>query len=135
MVRPKKHNKHIYKSGFENNFQLACKEQGWNLPYEQDRIKYVIPSKTHTYTPDFTVTKNVYVETKGLWPAVERKKALFIQEQFPEIKILYVLYRNQKLFKTSTTTYLEWAKNNGLKACTFADTKTWMQFIKDHIND
>jgi hypothetical protein len=135
MPRPKKHNTSVYKSGFESKFKDACLTQGWDLPYEADRIKYVIPAKTHTYTPDFTVTKNVYIETKGLWGATDRKKALFIKEQFPDVKILYVLYRDQRLFKSSSTTYLDWAQKVGLKACTFVDSKTWMQFIRDNIYD
>lgn len=133
MPRPKRHNKAIYKSGFEEKFKAATEERGWDLKYEKDRIKYIIPEKVHTYTPDFTVTDNVYIETKGLWPATERKKALLIKEQFPSVSILYVLYRNQRLFKSSKTTYLEWAEKNGLEACLYADTKAWVNFIKRHL--
>ena len=132
MPKPKKHNPGLYKSGFESRFQEACVKEGWSLPYEQDRIRYTIPAKQHIYTPDFTVTKDVYIETKGIWSATDRKKALFIKEQFPHVKILYVLYRDQRLFKSSSTTYLEWAQKQGLKCCTFADDRTWKQFIRDH---
>lgn len=135
MPRPKKHNKAIYKSGFEEKFKTATEERGWNLQYEKDRIKYTIPEKVHTYTPDFTVTDNVYIETKGLWPAIERKKALLIKEQFPSTSILYVLYRNQRLFKSSKTTYLEWATKHGLEICLFSDTKAWTNYIKKHLKN
>lgn len=133
MAKPNRHNSNIYKSGLEEKFQTACEAKGWKLLYEKDRIKYVVPESNHTYTPDFTVTKNVYIETKGLWAAVDRKKALFIKEQHPEIQILYVLYRDQKLSKKSSTTYLEWAKKKELEACVFADTSTWTEHIKKHI--
>ena len=131
MPRPRqRHNEASYKSGLEVRFQVACVELGWNLPYEEDRIKYSIPAKNHTYTPDFTVIKNVHIETKGQWTAIDRKKALLIKEQHPHIKILYVLYKDQRLSKKSTTTYLEWANKNGLEACTFQDKDYWIIFIR-----
>ena len=132
-MKPKKHNPNIYKSGLENKFQEACKLKGWDLPYEANKIKYVIPASNHTYTPDFTVTSNVYIETKGLWAGSDRKKALFIKEQHPNITILYVFQRNQKLSKKSTTTYLDWAYKNELDACVFSDTEHWTNFIMRYI--
>jgi len=132
-MKPKRHNPNMYKSGLENKFQEACKLRGWELPYEANKIKYVIPASNHTYTPDFTVTNNVYIETKGLWTGADRKKAVFIKEQHPDITILYVLQRNQKISKKSVTTYLDWATKNGLDACIFADTKHWTDFIMRYI--
>ena len=123
----------MYKSGLENKFQEACKLRGWELPYEANKIKYVIPASNHTYTPDFTVTNNVYIETKGLWTGADRKKAVLIKEQHPEVTILYVLQRNQGLSKKSKTTYLDWAAKNGLDACVFANNEHWTNFIMRHL--
>jgi len=133
MPRPKRHNSSIYRSGLETRFQAATQEYGWNFPYEQDKIKYVIPASNHTYTPDFTVTNNVYIETKGLWVAADRKKAVLIKEQHPEVKVLYVLQRNQGITKSSKTTYLDWAAKHGLDACVFKDTEHWVSFIRKHL--
>lgn len=133
MPRPKRHNPSGYRSGLEVKFQAACEAQGWNLPYEIDKIKYVIPASNHTYTPDFTVTENIYIETKGLWTGADRKKAVLISQQHPHIKILYVLQRNQGLSKKSKTTYLDWAAKNGLDACVFSDTRHWTEYILRHI--
>lgn len=133
MPRPKRHNPAGYRSGLETKFQAACEAKGWKLAYEQDKIKYVIPASNHTYTPDFTVTKNVYIETKGLWTGSDRKKAALIKEQHPDITILYVLQRNQGITKKSKTTYLDWAVKNGLDACTFSDTNHWQTFILRHL--
>jgi hypothetical protein len=132
-MKPKRHNSNAYKSGLEHRFQESCKDLGWELPYEQDKIKYIIPESKHTYTPDFTVTNNVYIETKGLWTAADRKKACLIQEQHPEIKVLYVLMRNQKLAKNSKTTYLEWAAKHSLNACLFSNKDHWVDYIRKHI--
>jgi hypothetical protein len=131
--RPTRHNANAYKSGLENKFQEACKLRGWELPYEANKIKYVIPASNHTYTPDFTVTNNVYIETKGLWTGTDRKKAVFIKEQHPNITILYVLQRNQKISKKSATSYLDWAEKNGLDACVFSNTEHWTSYIMRHI--
>jgi hypothetical protein len=132
-MKPKHHNPASYKSGLEQRFQDAAREHGWELPYEAAKIKYEIPASKHTYTPDFTVTSNVFIETKGLWTGADRKKACLIRDQHPDIHILYVLYRNQKLSKKSSTTYLDWAKKNGLEACTFADDTTWIEYIRRHL--
>jgi hypothetical protein len=132
-MRPRRHLDATYKSGLEARFQAAALAEGWNLPYEANKIKYTIPESNHTYTPDFTVTSNVYVETKGLWSGADRKKALLIKEQHPHIKILYVLYRDQRLSKKSDTTYLMWARKHGLDVCTFKDIAYWMNYIKENI--
>jgi hypothetical protein len=133
MPRPKRHNPSGYRSGLEVKFQAACESHGWNLPYEIDKIKYTIPASNHTYTPDFTVTENIYIETKGLWTGTDRKKAVLIKQQHPHISILYVLQRNQGLSKKSKTTYLDWAAKNNLDACVFSDTKHWTEYIMRHI--
>lgn len=133
MPRPKRHNPSGYRSGLETKFQAACESHGWKLPYEMDKIKYVIPASNHTYTPDFTVTENIYIETKGLWTGSDRKKAVLISQQHPHIKILYVLQRNQGLSKKSKTTYLDWAAKSGLDACVFSDTRHWTEYIMRHI--
>jgi hypothetical protein len=117
----------------ETKFQAACESHGWKLPYEIDTNKYFIPARNPTYTPDFTVTQNIYIETKGLWTGADRKKAVLIKQQHPHISILYVLQRNQGLSKKSKTTYLDWAAKNGLDACVFSDTRHWTEYIMRHI--
>jgi predicted nuclease of restriction endonuclease-like RecB superfamily len=133
MAKPKRHNPNTYRSGLETRFQAAAHEHGWDLAYEANKIKYTIPESKHVYTPDFTVTSNVYIETKGLWAAADRKKAVLIKEQHPDISILYVLQRNQGITKSSKTTYLDWAAKHGLEACVFKDTDHWVNFIKRHL--
>jgi hypothetical protein len=134
MPRPRKHLKSAYKSGLEDRFHRSVKQiTGIDLPYEQNKVKYTIPSKVHTYTPDFPIAENVYIETKGLWTAADRKKALLIQEQHPEITILYVFQRDQRITKKSNTTYIDWATKNDILACTFVEEHVWTEFITKHI--
>jgi len=131
--RPKRHNAAAYKSGLEQKFQDACKAKGWELGYEQDKIKYNIPASIHSYTPDFTVTKNVYIETKGLWVAADRKKSVLIKEQHPDIRILYVFQRNQLISKNSKTTYLDWGIVQVVSCGVAAVSNYWTEYILRHI--
>ena len=131
-MKPRRHLEAEYKSGLEARFEEKTRLMGYTLPYETKKIKYTIPEKQHSYTPDFEVTNNVYIETKGLWTAQERKKALLIKDQHPHVKILYVLYRDQRLSKKSDTSYISWAQKKGLLVCTFKDVEVWTKFIEDH---
>ena len=112
-----------YNFGFKLFIMVKNAEDGTKI------VEQILPY----FTPDFTVTKNVYIETKGLWVAKDRQKALFIKEQHPHIRILYVFQRNQALYKGSKNTYLGWCEKQGLEACTFSDTRAWKEFILKYI--
>ena len=101
----------MYRSKFESQF--AAVVVGKSVKYETDKIKYEIPASKHTYTPDFTLAPNVYIETKGRFVASDRKKHLLIKKQHPEITILFVFMNARNtITKTSKTTYADWAKQN-----------------------
>lgn len=96
-----------YRSNFEKKFHKAFPD----LPYENLRLKYVI---THTYTPDFQLTDNVFLELKGLWDSASRSKHLFVRKQNPNMKVLFIFMDpNKTLNRKSKTTYASWCvKNN-----------------------
>jgi len=102
------------------NFKSKFEQRFWektNLPYEQDKLAYVVPASNHKYTPDFHVPgTNIYFETKGRWTAVDRKKHLLIKEQHPDKRIILVFQDEKKpINKGSKTTYAGWAEKNGLE--------------------
>lgn len=107
---PRKRND--YKSKLERDVATAYPQ----LVYEPDKIKYIIPSSQHTYNPDWKVRKDVYIETKGKFTAVDRKKMLLVKEQNPHLTI-YLLFQNakNKLDKRSKTTYAMWAEKHGFQ--------------------
>lgn len=108
--------KHIsapkFKSKFEQRFWEKTK-----LPYEQDKLDYVVPASKHKYTPDFKIPgTNIYLETKGRFGAADRKKHLLIKAQHPDKRIIIVFQSpKQPICKGSKTTCAEWAEKNGIE--------------------
>lgn len=108
---------HGYKSGLEDRLSSQIKNAGLKVEYEPDKITYIWPERTATYTPDFKLPKEggfFYVESKGRWTVDDRQKHLLIREQHPEIDIRFVFSnQNAKLYKGSPTTYGQWCEKHG----------------------
>lgn len=110
----------IRRSKFEDEFEKDLVSRGADYSYESETLtyKYVIPAreKTERYTPDFPITtksgKKIYIETKGILTAENRKKYLRVKELLG-IDLRFVFQRNNKIYKGSNTTYCEWAEKNG----------------------
>lgn len=87
--------------------------------YETERLTYNIPASTHTYTPDFVIGNNTYIETKGIWDSADRKKMLLVKEQHPDKRFIMCFYNsNYRIYKGSKTTYSAWCDSHGLEWCT-----------------
>ena len=122
-----------HRSGLEDAFRDLCDKEGLLVTYETDTIPFIAPAQKRKYKPDWTVSKDVYVETKGRFVAADRKKAIYIRDQHPEVRILYVFQRpNNTLSKASSTTYGEWCDKNGLQWCAFSDTDNWQNYIRTY---
>lgn len=106
----KKHVRASYRSGLEE--KVAAELTSKNIPYgyESEKLEYIIPAKVHKYTPDFILTKKdgskMYIETKGYWPAIERKKLEHIHNSNLDLDIR-ILFSNpeNRISKNSKTTY------------------------------
>lgn len=97
-----------FKSNFEKTFHSQTK-----LPYETTRLEYV---KHHKYTPDFQLGPKTFVETKGKLTGADRTKHLLIKVQHPDVRVIFVFMApNNKLSKSSKTTYAMWAEKNGFE--------------------
>lgn len=97
-----------FKSNFEREFYKLTK-----LPYETTKLPYV---KSHTYTPDFQIGPQTFVETKGKLTGADRTKHLLIKAQHPEVRVIFVFMApHNKLSKKSKTTYAMWAEKNGFE--------------------
>jgi hypothetical protein len=111
-----------YKSNFEAQFAKKFPK----LEYEKDKIKYTVE---HSYTPDWKIKENTYIETKGRWTAADRAKHLAIREQHPEV-IVYMVFMNpnNKLNRASHTTYGKYCDKHGILWATI-DTipKEWLK--------
>jgi hypothetical protein len=120
-----------FRSGLEH---LVSKElDGLCVPYgyESEVIKYLKPASTHRYTPDFILTKKdgskMYIETKGRFTSADRVKHRLIKDQYPDMDLRFVFSRaNQRLSKTSKTTYAQWAERYGFPWAEKEIPKEWL---------
>ena len=116
-----------YRSGLEE--QNAKHLDAAKVPYvfEKVKIKYAIPATERTYSLDFELLDNgIMVETKGKFEPQDRAKHLYIKIQHPELDIRFVFQRpNERLSKTSKTTYAMWAEAHGFKWATKVIPLAW----------
>ena len=117
-----------YKSNLEASFA-----QTFKLPYEKDKIKYVIE---HTYNPDWTVSDNVFIETKGIFDFEDRRKTLAVKKQHPHITVALVFQKpTAKIYKGSKTSYAEWCNKHNVIWFDIQNTKGIQQFIDTNKGD
>ena len=106
------------KYGFRSGLEIAIsKELDLNkvkYEFETIKLKYTVPEKVHTYTPDFYLKeKEFFIETKGLFTSSDRKKMRFIKEQHPELDIRFVFSNAKaKLYKGAKSRYCDWCEKN-----------------------
>ena len=117
-----------YRSGLEDKVATQLKESGISFEYEKEKVKYIVPQSSHTYTPDFVFPNSgLIVETKGLFSLADRKKHLLIKEQHPELDIRFVFSNSKtKIRKGSPTSYGDWATQNGFKFADKLIPKEWL---------
>jgi hypothetical protein len=119
---------HGFRSGLEE--QIADELKGLRVQYEfeETKLKYVKPQKTHTYTPDFYLTKQkIYIETKGLFTSADRQKMKLIKEQHPDKDIRFIFSNSKtRISKKSKTTYSMWAEKYGFKWADKHMPKEWL---------
>ena len=98
------------KYGFRSGLEIAISEEldlnKVKYEFEKIKLKYTVPEKVHTYTPDFYLKeKDFFIETKGLFTSQDRKKMRFIKEQHPELDIRFIFSNSkQRISKKSKTT-------------------------------
>lgn len=118
-----------YRSGLEEKIGDDLKRRGVDVQYESLKIKYKVPERDATYTPDFPLPNGIIIETKGRFTAADRKKHLLIQQQHPELDIRFLFQRSaSRLNKSSKTTYADWCRKNGF---VFADKVVPDEWLKE----
>jgi len=107
-----------YRSGLERRVALSLHAKRIQFSYEKEKVVYIVPSVERVYVPDFCITtksgKKIYIETKGIWDAEDRRKHLLIKRQRPDLDIRFVFTNpNMKLSKKSKTTYADICEGRG----------------------
>lgn len=112
-----------YKSKLEKNMGCLLETMGIPYSYEPLRIPYV---KQHYYLPDFYINEEYFIETKGRFLGIDRKKHLLVREQNPDIDIRFA-FQNPKarLNKNSKTTYGDWCDKHGFQWCGKKVPRKW----------
>jgi hypothetical protein len=107
---------HKYKSKFEEQIApILTNYLETTEIYEQDRFSYTIPCN---YTPDWKITPNLYVESKGLFDQADRRKMKIVKDTYPDITFIMLFQDpNKRIAKNSKTTYKDWCIKNGF-VCT-----------------
>jgi len=119
MPKPKKK-----RSKFEAT--IAKQLQGTGAEYEPYFIEYS-PTKKKRYVPDFVLPSGIIIEAKGRFTSQDRTEHRYLQAQHPEIEIRFVFQRDNKLSKTSDTTYTEWAQKHGFKCAVGKVPEEWLK--------
>lgn len=92
------------------------KRTGAPAVYEPKSFAYTIDAK---YTPDFLLPDGSYLETKGYFPAEDRRKMVNVKRCNPGVTIRICLSApNAKISKGSKTTLAEWCVRQGFDWCT-----------------
>lgn len=110
----KEHKGKTLRSGFEVKTARYLDERKIEYEYEEDILSYVVPESTHKYKPDFRLPNGIYVECKGRFTPADRKKMSLVIEQNPDKDIRLLFMLNNKLSRTSKTTYTDWCTKRGI---------------------
>jgi hypothetical protein len=108
--------KYGFRSGLEEKVGQQLENLGITVEYEAQKIKYIEPAKNRTYTPDFVLPNGVIIETKGRFVTADRKKHIWIKEQYPNLDIRFVFQNpNARIYKGAKTRYCDWCDKNKFK--------------------
>lgn len=109
-----------YKSKLERQNAELLENEGIEFYYEpkEGRIKYLTPTESRTYTPDFFIPKKdgtfIIVETKGIWDYADRYKHAWIKRLYPTLDIRFVFTRSStRTSKGARQTYADICEGRG----------------------
>lgn len=103
-----------YRSGLEAAIAADLKASDIKFEYEKRKVKYKVPEREATYTPDFELPNGIIVEAKGRFETDDRHKHLLVREFNPKLDIRFVFSNPQaRISKASKTTYAMWCEKHG----------------------
>ena len=122
-----------WRSGLEKELIKQLKKAGVAAEYEPFKMPYLIPESKHTYTPDFVLPNGIVIESKGRFTLDDRKKHLYLKEQYPYLDLRFVFSNSRgKIRKGSKTTYADWCEKNGFEYADKTIPRDWLKARKNH---
>ncbi|MEK9894937.1 MAG: hypothetical protein VW518_00740 [Burkholderiaceae bacterium] len=101
-------------ANFLNNLKIP-------FEFESQYINYTW-LEDKKYLPDFILPNGIIIEVKGRFTRQDRKKHLFIRNQYPYIDIRFVFDNpRSKLNKGGKSSYGDWCDKNEFKYCSLAE--------------
>lgn len=125
MAKPALKLEPAFRSGLEKTIADQLEAAGVPVSFEKIKLKYTVPEKEHTYTPDFDAG-TIIIEAKGAFgygpnrfsggdPVKERQKLVLIKQQHPDLDLRIVFQRaSTKIRKGSPTSLGMWATANNI---------------------
>lgn len=108
-----KSSKITFRSKLEEGVAKHLSFAGVPYKYENRTYTYKV-EEVRKYTPDFDLGNGVVLEVKGYFRATDRKKLLLVKAQHPDLDLRLVFQQaNNKIHKSSKTTYADWCKKYG----------------------
>ena len=120
--------RHGLSSGFRSGLEEvnAAHLKSLRAPFRYEEVKLPYTPKESKYTPDFILDNGIVVETKGYFTGEDRTKHLLIQAQHPKLDLRFVFQNpNNKLSKTSKTTYGSWCTKHGFQFASKLIPTSW----------
>lgn len=117
-----------YRSGLEDKVADYLRSLSVPFLYEAVKIRYTPPLKMRTYTPDFILPNGIIIETKGRFVTADRQKHKLIKDEHPFLDIRFVFSNsNQRISKTSKTTYAKWCGDHGFSFASKLIPREWIK--------
>jgi len=115
-----KHEKPIkFRSKLEESVASLLEGLGVSYEYESTKVPYTIQ---HNYHPDFVLSNNVYLETKGYWDPEDRRKVLAVKRDNPDLDLRMVFQSPYNtISKKSKTTYAKWCEKHDIPWASYHD--------------
>lgn len=122
-----------HRSGLEDLIAADLKARGVVFGYESLKIRYTIPASDHVYHPDFILmAQGIVIESKGRFLIDDRKKHLYIREQYPDLDIRFVFSSAKtKIATGAKMTVGEWADKYGFKWAVKSIPPAWLNERND----
>ncbi len=99
------------RSGLERRIDRELKWGGFKYLYEPVYIPYLLHCR---YLADYVLPNGIIIEAKGHFTSADRRKMKAVKEAHPTLEIRMVFGRAEnKLNKTSRTTYAKWCDTKG----------------------
>ena len=99
------------RSGLERRIDRELKWGGFEYQYEPVYIPYLLHCR---YLADYVLPNGIIIEAKGHFTSADRRKMKAVKEAHPTLEIRMVFGRAEnKLNKTSRTTYAKWCETKG----------------------